>query len=91
MSSPAAGHTFTPWKFATEANPYRWSRLCKTCPVERAHWEISPSPLPPEGALAEMEPWERDLLASMTEGDWIAASPHRKTRGSSGPGDWINR
>lgn len=63
-------HAFTPWKFDTEYTPVRWMRSCATCPTERGHCEVSASPLPPKGALGEMEPWERDLVKDMTEVDW---------------------
>lgn len=79
-----AGHAFTPWKFDTENAPARWARQCVTCAPEQGHREISASPLPPAGALAEMEPWERDLLSENTETEWVAVAVARRARPRAG-------
>jgi len=84
-------HEFTPWVFGTESTPLRWVRHCTTCPPERPHCEVSASPLPPPGALAEMPLWQLSLAEHMTAADWIAAAEHGKIRVNRGTADWLNR
>lgn len=78
-------HQFGPWAYDTEAAPHRWIRWCRSCHPERGHCEASPSPLPPPGALDEMQPWERAAVEGLDETWWVAAARSGKIP------DWTNK
>jgi hypothetical protein len=85
-------HEFSPWKFNTEYAPVRWARRCRTCHLGLGHAEVSPSPLPPASALAEMPEWERAAVEGLSAAYWVtAAASSSGIRERSGFPDWLNK